>query len=581
VHLSSLEVRSLVALLFGVACSPGTPLSTGLTPSVTCTSCHGVTNPAPPRSVHGDVAPTAIGVGAHQLHLRDTAIRTALPCDACHLVPATVDEPGHVDGAVTVTFGALAWKDGARPTWSRSAARCDGVYCHGATLAGGRSTAPAWTYEVEPDPARPSHCGDCHGAPPPPPHPAATPPAGCHPCHATTVRADGSIDVPGGHHLDGHRDLTPDEPSACGLCHPVPGASGAHRAHVALDAPSDVAYGDLRTHQQLAPGGGRYAFGCGHCHPVDPARHRDGTVQVELGDGPPASLKALNSPGAAYVPGAAGAGGTCSGVYCHSSGQASPAYVTTPAWDGGTSLGCAGCHGNPPRYVTGGPGSPTANTHLTTNINGYSYGHFTWHDMRTTTTVESSGRHGVHDSENDGAAPMTCQTCHFETVDPAHTGPSGFYYLDTSGDYSLPGATAPFSCAAAGCHTGLPGGAPAGTGKVSPGRHLNGVRDVVFDPRTAPPASGLPSRSALPTRAYWIADVRVSTLPPADGGFDVSLDPARPGYTLSLHLANASYDPATKTCASVACHLKAYAGTPAQAWGQFPVNLCRPCHVGP
>jgi predicted CxxxxCH...CXXCH cytochrome family protein len=569
-------------LVLGASCAPAGSPSSGLPVVVTCTSCHGGANPAPPGSLAGDVAPSALGVGAHQVHLRDTAIRAALPCDACHLVPATVDAPGHVDGQVTVTFGALARRDGASPKWERAAARCDGVYCHGATLPGGLATAPAWTYLVEPDPARPEHCGDCHGAPPPAPHPtAAAAPAGCRPCHATTVGADGVIDLAGGRHLDGQVDLTPDEPSACGLCHPVPGLSGAHRAHYGLTGPPAVAYGDLRTHEELGPDGGHYAFGCGHCHPVDPARHLDGIVQVELGDGPPGSLKARHAPGAAYTRTGTAPDGTCQGVYCHSSGQAEPAFVETPPWSGGNPLGCDGCHGNPPRYPSGGPGSPTANTHLTTNINGYSYGHFTWHDMRTTTTVEGSGRHGVHDADNDGAAPMTCQTCHDATVDPAQTGPSGFYYLDTSGDYSLPGATAPFSCGAAGCHTGKPGEQPAGAGRVRPGRHVNGVRDVVFDPRTAPPETGLPTRSALPTRAYWIADVRVSTTPPADGGFDDSADPSRPARTLSLHLANAAYDPVAKTCSSVACHLKAYAGTPKQAWGQFPVNVCGPCHVAP
>ncbi len=43
---------------------------------------------------------------------------------------------------------------------------------------------------------------------------------------------------------------------------------------------------------------------------------------------------------------------TCSGIYCHSSGQATPAYVAaTPAWDAPGALRCDGCHANPPNYI--------------------------------------------------------------------------------------------------------------------------------------------------------------------------------------------------------------------------------------
>ena len=77
---------------------------------------------------------------------------------------------------------------------------------------------------------------------------------------------------------------------------------------------------------------------------------------------------------------------------------------------------------------------------------------------------------------------------------------------------------------------------------------MNGRRDVDFDARTAPPrAPWLPPAPDTPTRPYWV-DPGDDPLPePLDGG-------ARRRDAL-VHLAGARYDPATKTCTSVACHL--------------------------
>jgi predicted CxxxxCH...CXXCH cytochrome family protein len=350
--------------------------------------------------------------------------------------------------------------------------------------------------------------------------------------------------------------------------------------HHGLDlAAPEAGYGDLRLAADYATTTSTYAYGCGHCHPLDPAAHLDGFVEVELADKPPGSLGARNGPAAAYDREAR----TCSEVYCHSSGQEAPVFATIPAWGSGLSLACDGCHANPPRHLSGGGGTATANSHLELNFNGYSYGHFRWHGFRTTWYSEAESMHGSHGADTDGAAPMTCQTCHAVTVDPTATGPSGFYWLDTTGDYTLPGAAASYSCNVSGCHTGLAGEQPQARGKVLALRHVNGARDVVFDTRTEPPASGLPVRSALPSRAYWVGDVRVTTQPVADGGYDEPTG-GRTARTLSLHLANATYDPETKVCGNVSCHMRAYAGTPKQAWGTpNPGNqaACGVCHVGP
>jgi predicted CxxxxCH...CXXCH cytochrome family protein len=177
--------------------------------------------------------------------------------------------------------------------------------------------------------------------------------------------------------------------------------------------------------------------------------------------------------------------------------------------------------------------------------------------------------HGTrHGSPTTGyaAAPITCQTCHYETVDPARTKPGGFYYLDTSGDYALEGGAGARTtyvkwqrtqCAT--CHSDT-GSAPSSGGAVLPLRHVNGRPDVVFDPRPALPAgyvTGLPLlATADPIAPYYVTPFNVDlygwTLAP---GAQVRL--AEDGITqvLTLSLEPAAYDPATRTCSNVGCHL--------------------------
>jgi predicted CxxxxCH...CXXCH cytochrome family protein len=563
-----------------------------------CTTCHGSDgNPAPPRSPRGETSTADPGVGAHRLHLRDTAIRLALACTECHVVPDGVNAPGHL-GEPRLVWGPVATARGAQPSWDGTELRCSGVYCHGGIPAihGGSSTAPIWTYPTEPDYSLPQQqiCNSCHGWPPPAPHPQLT---SCAGCHGRTVGADGTIEVAGGMHVNGAVDFggTGGGTLLCDACHGYPPASGAHLVHFGRTEGADQgAYGDVRALGDLVAAGllpvsfPSYAFGCGNCHPLDAAGHMDGLVQVELaGSGAPAgSLKALSPAAASY------ASGSCSSVYCHSSGQANdvaaatPAYVTTPGWTSGTKLGCASCHGNPPRYPSGGPGTTTANSHLGLAFDGYEFGHFggmpgVWHPG-----PEFGSKHGQGNwaALND-ASPITCQTCHYATVDPAHTGPSGFYYLDTSGDYLLPGSVTHYDCLA--CHAAGDPVAPTGSGKVLPLLHVNGSRDVVFDPReTLPGIPWLPSAPFTPSRPTWVTNAAPLVDPlPAGAVYDPPVIPPPPDGqtwpfadpTLSLDLGAATWTRATKTCSGVACHL-AETGV---VWGGVPEDFsgpCRRCH---
>jgi predicted CxxxxCH...CXXCH cytochrome family protein len=357
---------------------------------------------------------------------------------------------------------------------------------------------------------------------------------------------------------------------ACGACHPVPPATGAHRAHYGdTSSPPLAEYGDLRILEDYLPAGGPvYAFGCGHCHPLDPSRHGRGEVVLDPDGAPSGTLKARNDAAAAYD----AVRGTCSGVYCHSNGKdvvvrrrtASggledvPPFQPTPAWNLPIPLGCEGCHDNPPRYESGDVGAADANTHLQLASDGWETGHFAglpgpWH-------WGSGPKHGwgVWDSPQR-ASPITCQTCHYETTDPAATGPSGFYWLNTTGNYLLPGGPLAYACAD--CHAEGNAVAPLGAGGVLPLRHVNGRADVTFDRRGAlPPYASLPAAPFTPSRPIFVTDAGLTDVGP-DTVRDPDPIPTVGGpwpyveETLSMHLGSATYAPATKTCSLVSCHL--------------------------
>ena len=149
----------------------------------TCTACHGGgdnASGAPPVATWGHAGDPsrgggtldAIRVGAHTVHLAGGPLASPLGCDACHVVPASIVDPTHIDtGFATVTFGTVARAYGAAPAFSRSTGTCSSTYCHGATIRQqelipganprGTNVAPVWT-------AGPSQatCGTCHGLPP-------------------------------------------------------------------------------------------------------------------------------------------------------------------------------------------------------------------------------------------------------------------------------------------------------------------------------------------------------------------------------------------------------------------------------
>src|SRR4051794_3608615 len=69
-------------------------------PQLGCSSsCHGGdTSNAPPMSITQATATTSVGVGAHQAHMTVApSWHRAVQCADCHVVPAEVGSPGHID----------------------------------------------------------------------------------------------------------------------------------------------------------------------------------------------------------------------------------------------------------------------------------------------------------------------------------------------------------------------------------------------------------------------------------------------------------------------------------------------------
>jgi predicted CxxxxCH...CXXCH cytochrome family protein len=548
-----------------------------------CSFCHGTKNAttmagydvalhpewaAPPDDIAFRLNGVSDGAaGAHQKHVNPgvaNAVRAPIACAECHVVPATAIHTLNL--VLDIPFGALSHSQGASPTWAPATLTCGTNYCHGSfsyrSVRGTNSSLP-WTGTL-------TGCTTCHAMPPAGHgYGGTSDPASCAACHPDTVLPSGAIDLAKGKHINGLADAS----GACNSCHGFPPATGAHLAHFGA-AGASSGYGDTQILEDkfpaatptTAPSG--YAFGCGLCHGSDFANnHNKGSVDVLLSStgAPAGTLLARNAAGAAYD----GVAKTCSGVYCHSSGQATPAFVTTPGWFSGTTLGCGGCHANPPKYANGGTASATANSHIGLADDGYEYGHY----MGVTGPFHGPFHGGFYTGED--SSPMTCQTCHANTVDPAATGPSGFYWLDTTGDYRFPGAVDPgyqdaLQCLS--CH-GSVAGATVKAGAVLPLRHVNGKRDVVFDQRTTIPAfSFLPGGTNRPTKPYWTTTT---------GGLSATL----PGYvtfagtTVQFDLTSASYNPATKTCSSVGCHLEQTSvvwGTPYVYYSME--GTCFTCH---
>jgi predicted CxxxxCH...CXXCH cytochrome family protein len=353
--------------------------------------CHGtdISN-APPTSVSGVMETTAVGVGAHRAHVVVAATwHRQVVCSDCHVVPATVGAPGHIDGdnKAELTFSMIA---GTNASWNGTTCT---VSCHGSAAFGGTKPTPTWTL-VD---GTQSTCGSCHGAPPPPPHPANTACATCHPTMeigSLTFRDPAS-------HINGKVDVVDaGATGGCTSCHGS-GNSAAPPKDLSGDTlPTAAGVGAHTAH--LATSTWRRTMPCSSCHVVpltrDAPGHIDGDNKAEL------KFDTLN-PAGAYTQ----ATSTCTNLYCHSNGRGNTGTVS---WVTPGKLGCTSCH--------------------------------------TTNGVNMSGDHRLHINQG-----LKCSQCHADVVNAAMTIINASLHVNGLHEVKMANGTfnaGTRACSNVGCH---------------------------------------------------------------------------------------------------------------------------------
>lgn len=284
--------------------------------------CHGSdTSNSPPSSVSGATETTAVAVGAHRAHLNPGASwHRVVACADCHVVPAAVGSPGHMDGdnKAELTFSSVAMP----ATWNGTTCT---TRCHGTAAWGGTKVAPTWTL-VDGSQAT---CGSCHGTPPPAPHPQGV--TNCAQCHPTMEESSLAFRDPSSH-INGVIDVVgAGVTGGCTSCHgsttsaPPKDLTG-NTAATARGVGAHAAH--LRTatwHRDVT---------CSSCHAVpttlDAPGHRDGDNVAEV------TFDGLN-PAGLYTAATA----SCSQQYCHGNGRGANGTVS---WVTPGALGCTSCH---------------------------------------------------------------------------------------------------------------------------------------------------------------------------------------------------------------------------------------------
>lgn len=287
-------------------------------------ACHGTdTSNAPPRSISGTTETTAVAVGAHQAHLvASPAWHLKVECADCHVVPQTVDAPGHIDGdnKAEVVFSTRG--GGTASTWNGTTCTAG---CHGKTAWGGTNPTPTWT-RVD---GTQSACGSCHGAPPPAPHPAGSNCATCHPTmeeNSLTFRDPAS-------HINGVVDVvTAGATGGCTSCHGMAASAAPPKDLAGNTAATVPTVGAHQAHLKTSTS--YHAVVCTSCHVVPQTvaapGHIDGDNVAEI------KFDTLNPQGL-YTK----ANATCSTMYCHGNGRGGNGTITFVR---AGPLACTACH---------------------------------------------------------------------------------------------------------------------------------------------------------------------------------------------------------------------------------------------
>ncbi len=472
-----------------------------------CNSCHG--NPPinsdtmvkKDGSTPGQTG--SLTAGAHTKHATTAGLNYS--CSVCH-----GDNSGtgkHISGTWTITMGFSGRaRDGVSPASSYNGQtvatydtdnavttvtntgtagigdlRCSNIYCHSTAQAADGSSGP--TYKTPAwDGLGTMDCGSCHvnmsGGSATGSHTkhmtsVGAGVSGCSDCHLdaandgttynSTLHVNYSVDViaalnyslggaPGNGygqcstaacHSNGkgsYSSATWGQTSpGCTFCHPT--LSGKHSSHVVFTNTS--VYGSTLVSSTT----GTYDFGCGNCHPIAVGNHMNGTVELSLNPADGGTLKFKN-----VSPTITGSGITtrCSGVYCHSDGQATPSFVQTPQW--GSSFAdanntCGQCHGNSP--ASGAHTLHAVGIHFEDVYNG------------TAGKTAATGGTGSGAAHGDPAVSTTisCNICHAATLTKSRNK---------------------FGTACSGCHNADAASTAIVSADLTKTVHVNGTRNVSF-----------------------------------------------------------------------------------------------------
>jgi predicted CxxxxCH...CXXCH cytochrome family protein len=293
----------------GGALAYGTPTWGG---TVTCStaSCHG-----------GDTDPNKITTASHTKHVQTTTYN--ITCATCHS-GAGSNTAKHadynIDVVISATLGGGSYSGTSQP--GDAYGSCSNLYCHSPGTANtgpfaSPNVTPAWnTAFAEP-------CRSCHNA-------------------AQAVTPTDATDRMATHQHLAHIDnvTSVGRRIACGEC---------HNATVTGDT--------------------TIASYTRHVNKLINVKF-DNSINLNTDNPTYAGLSTTGADGATKTPGTAV--GSCSNVYCHSSGNLGPGSnltFRTIAWNA-DAINCSGCHGDSatnrahPTYDNGGAGHVNANSHV-------------------------------------------------------------------------------------------------------------------------------------------------------------------------------------------------------------------------
>ena len=374
------------------------------------------------------------------------------------------------NGTVDLAWGPLATKLGAAPAWDRAQATCASTYCHGAKLRGRR----AHDAQVDGGVAGPDLLRLL------PRRAAASAAPGrrprCSGCHPDTVRPDGSIDLAGGHHIDGKLDVT----GECGACHGVAAPERrAPRPRRVPDARASrrtaISASSRRTRRAAAPPTSSAAATATRSTP-----RSTWTSQLEVELSPAGAPAARCARGTRRAPRTTRRR-TVQRRVLPLVGPAGARVRPRAGLDLRRESRLRRLPRQPAQYPSAGAGAAGANC-----------SHRAHRPGARVRALRRPRRSGAREQARQraarwGAAPITCQACHFATTDPAsRPGPPGSTgstprAVTARGRRSRPAHRRALERDAV-RHVPRPDGARrSGAARSCRSRHVNGRRDVVFD----------------------------------------------------------------------------------------------------